>query len=71
MGASLAVTPKARAAAAGRVGSAALTEQMAKTAEWEAEAMSPEAVTCGKLAAAEVEMTGPTVEARAVEGGAA
>lgn len=48
-----------------------MTEQMAKTAEWEAEAMSPEAVTCGKLAAAEVEMTGPTVEARAVEGGAA
>ena len=29
MGASLAVTPKARAAAAGKVGSAALTEQMA------------------------------------------
>ena len=52
-------------------GSAALTEQMAKTAEWEAEAMSPEAVTCGKLAATEVELTGPTVEARAVEGGAA
>ena len=48
-----------------------MTEQMAKTAEWEAEAMSPEAVTCGKLAATEVELTGPTVEARAVEGGAA